>query len=668
MAAVVGRETRAFFNLGNFTDNGRNGMGLDCWGPVANINRDPRWGRHGEGGTEDPFLMGQLGVAWTKGLQEGEDQRYIQVAVTIKHFDANSLEGGAAADQGYDRHNFSANISKYLLADYYWPAFRASIKLGKAKGVMCSYNSVNGIPVCLDPLMKAARAAWGFDGYVTSDSDAVSDAWRRHHYVKSAAEASCLALKHGQCDIDSGNTYYDHLLEGVKAGHCSMEDINRALFNTLRLRFELGLFDPIKDQPYWMLGQGDIGTDEAKELNLIAALESLVLISNPGILPLKAGQRLAVLGPHGNASMDLIQVDTGVVCPPSPSAHAGEWQAEAADAGQFYCVRTPYQAIQETNGKNGTTTYVRGCDLSDELPGGFQQALAAAKLADVVILGLGISERETLDPKFMEREAHDRDRIDLPPVQQQLANYIIALGKPTVIFLLNGGMVAVEDFMNKKNVALIEAFYPGMEGANALAQSIFGIANRWGRMPYTVYHSNWTKHNSMLDHDVTHQRTYRYGADAVVPFGFGLSLSTFRLAFASAPTATLPLAYGSDGAVLETVEVEIRNLGPLVGDEVVMAYFHPKKVGLTMYPTKSLFDFQRVKNLQPAARITISFTITENSILLATPGGDLVRAPGDYVLTFENGAGEILSKDLTIHGEQVVVEPFPGKVSSEIFV
>eukprot|EP00913_Durusdinium_trenchii_P034886 g32633.t1 len=172
-------------------------------------------------------------------------------------------------------------------------------------------------------------------------------------------------------------------------------------------------------------------------------------------------------------------------------------------------------------------------------------------------------------------------------------------------------MVAVEDFMNKKNVALIEAFYPGMEGANALAQSIFGIANRWGRMPYTVYHSNWTKHNSMLDHDVTHQRTYRYGADAVVPFGFGLSLSTFRLAFASAPTATLPLAYGSDGAVLETVEVEIRNLGPLVGDEVVMAYFHPKKVGLTMYPTKSLFDFQRVKNLQPAARITISFTITE---------------------------------------------------------
>lgn len=668
MAAVVGRETRAFFNLGNFTDNGRNGMGLDCWGPVANINRDPRWGRHGEGGTEDPFLMGQLGVAWTKGLQEGEDQRYIQVAVTIKHFDANSLEGGAAADQGYDRHNFSANISKYLLADYYWPAFRASIKLGKAKGVMCSYNSVNGIPVCLDPLMKAARAAWGFDGYVTSDSDAVSDAWRRHHYVKSAAEASCLALKHGQCDIDSGNTYYDHLLEGVKAGHCSMEDINRALFNTLRLRFELGLFDPIKDQPYWMLGQGDIGTDEAKELNLIAALESLVLISNPGILPLKAGQRLAVLGPHGNASMDLIQVDTGVVCPPSPSAHAGEWQAEAADAGQFYCVRTPYQAIQETNGKNGTTTYVRGCDLSDELPGGFQQALAAAKLADVVILGLGISERETLDPKFMEREAHDRDRIDLPPVQQQLANYIIALGKPTVIFLLNGGMVAVEDFMNKKNVALIEAFYPGMEGANALAQSIFGIANRWGRMPYTVYHSNWTKHNSMLDHDVTHQRTYRYGADAVVPFGFGLSLSTFRLAFASAPTATLPLAYGSGGAVLETVEVEIRNLGPLVGDEVVMAYFHPKKVGLTMYPTKSLFDFQRVKNLQPAARITISFTITENSILLATPGGDLVRAPGDYVLTFENGAGEILSKDLTIHGEQVVVEPFPGKVSSEIFV
>lgn len=656
MAGVVGRETRAFFNMGNFTDNGKNGMGLDCWGPVLNINRDPRWGRHGEGGTEDPFLMGQLGLAWTKGLQEGEDKRFIQVAVTLKHFDANSLEGGAEADQGYDRHDFSATISKYLLADrctdYYWPAFKAPIREGKAKGVMCSYNAVNGIPTCLDPLMKAARTAWNFTGYVTSDSDAVSDAWRRHRYVQTPAEASCLAVKNGQCDIDNGNTYYDNLLQGVQEGHCSMQDVDRALFNTLRVRFELGLFDPTADQPYWKLGAGDIGTDNAKELNLEAAQASLVLLSNPGILPLKGGQRLALLGPHAAASMDLIQVDTGRVCP-----------GDTGDDENFWCVKTPYAAIQSLNAaKNGSTVYVKGCNLSEAIPGGLQQAISAAKASEVVVLGLGISERPEISDNFLEREAHDRDSIDLPNVQKQLAAEIIGLGKPTIVFLLNGGMVAVEEFLNKNNVAVIEAFYPGMEGATALAQSIFGLANKWGRMPYTVYRSDWPNHNSMIDHDVTHQRTYRYGADAVVPFGFGLSFSRFSLSFTPTLNADLrPVVLSSTVTSNVTFTVVARNLGSLMGDAVVMAYFHPKQVALPLHPQKSLFDFARAKNIAAGSEAHVNFTISQNSFLLATAEGDLVRAPGDYLLTFEDGAGEILSLQLQIQGPQVVVEPFPGR-------
>lgn len=549
MAGVVGRETRAFFNMGNFTDNGKNGMGLDCWGPVLNINRDPRWGRHGEGGTEDPFLMGQLGLAWTKGLQEGEDKRFIQVAVTLKHFDANSLEGGAEADQGYDRHDFSATISKYLLADYYWPAFKAPIREGKAKGVMCSYN---------------------------------------------AAEASCLAVKNGQCDIDSGNTYYDNLLQGVQEGHCSMQDVDRALFNTLRVRFELGLFDPTADQPYWKLGAGDIGTDNAKELNLEAAQASLVLLSNPGILPLKGGQRLALLGPHAAASMDLIQVDTGRVCP-----------GDTGDDENFWCVKTPYAAIQSLNAaKNGSTVYVKGCNLSEAIPGGLQQAISAAKASEVVVLGLGISERPEISDNFLEREAHDRDSIDLPNVQKQLAAEIIGLGKPTIVFLLNGGMVAVEEFLNKNNVAVIEAFYPGMEGATALAQSIFGLANKWGRMPYTVYRSDWPNHNSMIDHDVTHQRTYRYGADAVVPFGFGLSLSRFSLSLTPTLNADLrPVVLSSTVTSNVTFTVVARNLGSLMGDAVVMAYFHPKQVALPLHPQKSLFDFARASRVRRTSQL-----------------------------------------------------------------
>jgi beta-glucosidase-like glycosyl hydrolase len=174
--------------------------------------------------------MGELGVAWTKGLQEGkgEEKRFVQVAVTLKHFDANSVEGGSSGDKGLNRHTVNVNLTNYLLADYYWPAFKAPIKRANAKGVMCSYNSVNGIPTCASPLMKAARAAWNFSGYVTSDSDAVGDEWNQHHYVKTGAEASCAAVKDGQCDIDSGNTFYNGLLKGVKEGHCSMADVDRA--------------------------------------------------------------------------------------------------------------------------------------------------------------------------------------------------------------------------------------------------------------------------------------------------------------------------------------------------------------------------------------------------------------------------------------------------------
>lgn len=185
-----------------------------------------------------------------------------------------------------------ANLTKYLLADYYWPAFKASIEAG-ARGVMCSYNSISinhgpGVPVCLDPVMKAARDAWGFGGYVTSDSDSVADAWNQHHFVSTAAQATCLALKDGGCDIDSGNTYYDSLADGLAQGLCSMTDVDRALFNSFRVRFELGLFDPTDDQPLWRLGEQDIGTAASKALNLRAALESLVLLQarrSPPLLP-----------------------------------------------------------------------------------------------------------------------------------------------------------------------------------------------------------------------------------------------------------------------------------------------------------------------------------------------------------------------------------------------
>eukprot|EP00036_Acanthoecidae_sp_10tr_P008588 CAMPEP_0182919026 /NCGR_PEP_ID=MMETSP0105_2-20130417/2424_1 /TAXON_ID=81532 ORGANISM="Acanthoeca-like sp., Strain 10tr" /NCGR_SAMPLE_ID=MMETSP0105_2 /ASSEMBLY_ACC=CAM_ASM_000205 /LENGTH=784 /DNA_ID=CAMNT_0025056151 /DNA_START=43 /DNA_END=2397 /DNA_ORIENTATION=+ len=654
MATVIGQETRAGFNTKVMLDNGEEGSGLECWGPVININRDPRWGRNGEGGAEDPFLMGQVGAAWTEGLQigDGRDPSTIQVLVTLKHYVANDLEGQSLDDKGFNRMNVNVNLSNYLLADEYFPAYRTSIRDAGARGVMCSYNSVNGIPTCLSPLMKAARDAWGFKGYVTSDSDSVECAWSQHHYVKTAAEASCLAVKVGGCDIDSGNTYYDSLLEGVNQSLCTMADVDRAVFNTMRVRFELGLFDP-PTTPFWQLGTKDIGTDAATALNYEAACKGLVLVSNPkAVLPLKKGLKIAVIGPHGNESTEIIQRDTGKICPNATG--------EGRNHFSFDCVLSPYEAIAAAN-VGGSTTYTQGCDLFEPSIDGFAAALEAAKEADVIVLGLGISEtvKTPASDPYLEQEGHDRQSIDLPQVQQKLATALLALGKPTVAFFLNGGSVAFRGDVLEK-AAVIEAFYPGMEGSRALADSIFGTVNRWGRMPYTVYPAEWADKNSMFDFDVTHKRTYRYGADALVAFGTGMSYTTFSLDITSphVPEGFSLKTDGSSGNL--TVVVSATNAGAVGGDVVIQLYLHPIDVpSISVHPNKTLVDFARLDDIAAGESAEATFTLSTAELLLVAENGDRVSAPGQYALSFEDGSGQVVARNLQLVGNTVIVDPFP---------
>ena len=404
MANVVGIETRAGWNM-NWLDNGQNGAGLDCWGPVLNINRDPRWGRNGEGGTECPYLMGKLGEAWSLGLQNGEDTSRMLVAITIKHFVANSVEGMWSPDgrswgtknATIGRHTIDVNMSKYSLQDTYWPAFRKAIgstqgvegrEGGGAAGVMCSYNMVRGTPTCLSPLQKAARASWGFNGYVTSDSDSIADAWISHQYVHTGEEAACQAVSLGGCDIDSGNTYYNYLLNGVNQSLCTMSDIDQRLFNTFKVRFRLGLFDPQHQRSkYTKYNAQNIGTKKSIALNLKAAEESLVLLQRSQrpasivssssssssfsaaaafLLPLeRGGQSIAVVGPHGNAKRGMIQIDTGMIC----------------SDGTFDCIVSPYEAIQTLNAVS-TTTYTQGCGVVSGNNSGITEAVESAKNAD----------------------------------------------------------------------------------------------------------------------------------------------------------------------------------------------------------------------------------------------------------------------------------------------
>ena len=241
LGRVIGRELRAY-------NNAQVHNSLDTWSPTININRDPRWGRNVESPGEDPYTAGQYGAAYTDGLQNGDDKSVRQATVTLKHWVAYSVE----SYHGTTRHNYDANVSAYDLAATYFPGWEHVIKSG-AKGVMCSYNMLNGKPTCGNKaLTDTLREDWGFTGYVTSDTDSCADIYRAepsgHGYEKTAEEAVRDCLVSGT-DIDSGSTYSGHLKSAVETGVVNRSFVDAALRNSYRMRFEMGLFDPAVVRP-----------------------------------------------------------------------------------------------------------------------------------------------------------------------------------------------------------------------------------------------------------------------------------------------------------------------------------------------------------------------------------------------------------------------------------
>jgi hypothetical protein len=484
--------------------------------------------------------MGELAKAWTQGFQSprpsllNSSRTLLQGIITLKHMAVNSLENTFP----YTRHNFDANASfgvdPYVLADYYLVPFESAIAGGGARGIMCSYNAVLGKPTCLSPLIRNARKSWGFEGYVTSDSDSVANAYAPgapgkggHGYpadegpIARPFAAVALALKDGQCDINSGDSYNHYLLGAVEkqVEGLTMDDVDRALYNSFKQRFDLGLFDP--KEAYAWPGRDDVGTDASAALSLQASRQSLVLLRNDQqLLPLQKGTKVAVVGPHAMAQKVLVQpYPFSPFCPDHT----------------LDCIKSPAAAIAELNGR-GATTNASGCDLFLPSREGFAEALALAKAADVIVLGLGIETcgmdpKHNLNPKAhggkigscyqeapttgyvfpdqylvspngcslsrrvrslpanasgfgthcdsitsrldaQELEAHDRTTIDLPDIQHEFAAAILALNKPTVLFLMNAGAVAIDAeaaHQGPAPLAIIEAFYRALLSLSRLS-------------------------------------------------------------------------------------------------------------------------------------------------------------------------------------------------------
>src|SRR5438874_6441989 len=294
VADVISTEARAKYN--EFVRRGERGRykGLTFWSPNINIFRDPRWGRGQETYGEDPFLTSRMGVAFVKGLQ-GDDPRYLKLVATPKHY---AVHSGPEPE----RHGFDARATERDLRETYLPAFRATVVEGKAESVMCAYNRTNSEPCCANKTLMTdiLRKEWGFNGYVVSDCGAIGDIWKGHHFAKSEAEASALAVKAGT-DLACGGEY-SSLIEAVKNGLISEAEIDVALKRLMTARFRLGMFDPPEMVAYARIPISENDTPAHRQLSLKAAHESIVLLKNDkDTLPLKQDiKTLAVIGPNAD--------------------------------------------------------------------------------------------------------------------------------------------------------------------------------------------------------------------------------------------------------------------------------------------------------------------------------------------------------------------------------
>ena len=337
VATVISDEARAKYHEAQRQDNYNRFYGLTFWSPNINIFRDPRWGRGQETYGEDPFLTSRIGVAFVKGLQ-GDDPKYLKVVSTPKHY---AVHSGPEPE----RHRFDAAAIERDLRETYLPAFRATVVEGRAVSVMCAYNRTNGEPCCANTrlLGETLRDEWGFNGYVVSDCGAIDDIYKRHNFVKTAEEASALAVKRGT-DLECGDSYKS-LVNAVKQGLISEAEIDRSLKRLFEARFRLGMFDPPELVPYAKIPFSANDSAEHRQLALDAARESIVLLKNENnTLPLRKDLKsIAVIGPNADAIPVLL----------------GNYNGQPSRA------TTPLAAIRQRVSPNTKVLYALGASLME---------------------------------------------------------------------------------------------------------------------------------------------------------------------------------------------------------------------------------------------------------------------------------------------------------------
>lgn len=526
-------------------------QGLTYWSPNINIFRDPRWGRGHETYGEDPYLTGRMGAAFINGLQG--NGKYRKLDATIKHY---AVHSGPEAG----RHSFNAEICEKDLRETYLWAFKYCIDHAKPSAVMGAYNRVNGEPCCASKtmLMDILYGEFGFDGYVVSDCGAICDIDMHHKITKNHAESAALAVNNG-CQLNCGNAY-NWLVTAVAMGLINEETITEAVERLFTARFRLGMF--ADDCEYDQIPYEVIECERHTELNRKMAQESIVLLKNDGILPIKNSDiTIAVIGPNADDKSVLLGNYNG-----TPSRYT-----------------TLLRGIQE--GTEAKVIYARGCDISKEDVGEWaehplHEAIIAAQKADVVIMCMGLNtslEGEEGD-EYNGFMSGDKETIEFPVSQQILTKEIVKVGKPVVFVNVTGSCMNL-CYEHEHCAAILQCFYPGAEGGKALADILFGKVSPSGRLPISFYQS--TEDLPAFEDYSMDNRTYKYfKGEFLYEFGHGLSYSTIE-----------------ENWVDESV-VEITNRG-----EYDTAYSVLK---FEYIPYKNLCDFKKVY-IKAGETVTVRF-------------------------------------------------------------
>lgn len=618
VASAISDEARAKFNVAQRMKVYEQYAGLTFWSPNVNIFRDPRWGRGMETYGEDPYLAGQMGLAFVRGLQ-GDDPNHLKAAACAKHY---AVHSGPEAS----RHQFDAKVSDKDLFETYLPAFEILVKEGQVEAVMGAYNRVNGVSASAHPrlLNEILRDQWGFKGHVVSDCGAVSDIFWGHKSVKSEAEAAAVAIKSG-LNLECGSSFRT-LKEALEQGLVTEKDIDKALMPLMVTRLKLGLFDDPSRSPYGAMPDSVVCCSKHQQLALKAAEHSIVMLSNKDhVLPLKKEVKtLYVTGPLATEANVLL--------------------------GNYYSIpanlSTYLEAISDKASIGTRLQFIPGILATTPNVNPIDWATGASRTSDITIVFLGESNCTEGEEGEAIASSTKGDRLTLSLAEHQM-DYLRRLrkgNKNKIITVVScGGPFDVRE-MCELSDAVLWVGYPGQEGGSALANVLFGDVSPSGHLPVTFPESEKVLPD-FADYSMK-GRTYRYQKEGIAfPFGYGLTYS--QVAYDNLLVDQLK----DMGKKEVSVSVLLTNTGSYEVEEVPQVYISTPRAGVDM-PLNTLVAFQRVP-LKAKESKKVTFTLSPEQLKMVNDKGKKELLKGSYQLTVSSAAPSGRDEALHIQKQQV---------------